>query len=231
MHRRHPGEAQAEDVQCQDHGHYKAIWTCTFRCVCTILHAQLRRPLLLHTSHRRLHMLDICSYPSRYEVKIVHFSLPLISGPSWLLGIQSEMIWVGWSPRSIRQPDHSTGARCSWKDIWAMSSLHSPEEWCCLMHDPWHHRESTIYDAWLGWAACLLGGKINTAVYNWQQTPNTGLTKRDDGDGYQAPYPTPSKMLHAFGNASHDNDDKEILYQAPLHHLLRFGCDASPPIT
>ena len=74
------------------------------------------------------------------------------------------------------------------------------------------------------------GEAVNTAVYLGQQTPNEGLTKRDDRDGNQAPYPTPNEMLHAFGKPSHDNDGTKISYKAPLHQLLRFGCDASRPI-
>jgi hypothetical protein len=71
------------------------------------------------------------------------------------------------------------------------------------------------------------GEAVNTAVYLHQQTPNEGLTKRDDRDGYQAPYPTPYEMLQAFGKPSHNNDGNEISYKAPLHHLRRFGCYAS----
>jgi hypothetical protein len=71
------------------------------------------------------------------------------------------------------------------------------------------------------------GEAVNTAVYLHQRTPNEGLTKRDDRDGYQAPYPTPYEMLQAFGKPSHNNDGNEISYKAPLHHLRRFGCYAS----
>jgi len=70
------------------------------------------------------------------------------------------------------------------------------------------------------------GEAVNTAVYLHQQTPKEGLTKRDDGDGYQAPYPTPYEMLHAFGKPSHNNSNK-ISYKAPLDHLRRFSCYAS----
>jgi len=51
--------------------------------------------------------------------------------------------------------------------------------------------------------------------------------KRHDRDGYQTPYPTPYKMVQAFGKPSHDNDGNEISYKAPLHHLRRYGCYAS----
>ena len=71
------------------------------------------------------------------------------------------------------------------------------------------------------------GEAVNTAAYIHQRTPNEGLTKRDDHDGYQAPSPTPYEMLQSFGKPSHDNDGNEISYQAPLHHLRRFGCYAS----
>jgi hypothetical protein len=67
------------------------------------------------------------------------------------------------------------------------------------------------------------GEAVNTAVYLHQRTPNEGLTKRHDHNGYQAPYPTPYEMLQAFGKPTHDNDGKEISYKAPLHHLRRFG--------
>ena len=64
-------------------------------------------------------------------------------------------------------------------------------------------------------------------VYLHQRTANEGLTKRDDRDGYQAPYSTPYEMLHAFGKPSHYDDGNEISYNAPLHPHRRFGCYAS----
>jgi len=70
------------------------------------------------------------------------------------------------------------------------------------------------------------GEAVNTAVYLHQRTPNKGQTKRDDRDGYQAPYPTPYEMLQAFGKSSHDNDGNEMSYNPPLHHLRQFGCYA-----
>jgi hypothetical protein len=71
------------------------------------------------------------------------------------------------------------------------------------------------------------GEAVNTAVYLHQQTPNEGLTKRDDREGYQASYPTPYEMLQAFRKPSHNNGGKEISYKALLHRLQRFGCYAS----
>jgi hypothetical protein len=71
------------------------------------------------------------------------------------------------------------------------------------------------------------GEAVNTAVGLHQRTPNEGLTKRDDRDGYKAPCSTPYEMLHAFGKPSHNNDFNEISYKAPLHHLRQFGCNAS----
>ena len=71
------------------------------------------------------------------------------------------------------------------------------------------------------------GEAVNTAVYLHQRTPNEGLTKRDNRDGYQEPYPTPFKMLQAVGKPSHDNDGNEIVYKTPLHHIRLFGCYAS----
>jgi len=68
------------------------------------------------------------------------------------------------------------------------------------------------------------GEAVNTAVYLHQQTPNEGLTKRDDHDSYQARYPTPYEMLQAFDKPSHDSDGSEISYTAPFHHLRQFGC-------
>jgi hypothetical protein len=70
------------------------------------------------------------------------------------------------------------------------------------------------------------GKAINTGVYLHQSSPNEGL-KRNDRDGYQAPYETPYEMLHGFGKMTHDADSNEISYQASLHILRRFGCYAS----
>ena len=70
------------------------------------------------------------------------------------------------------------------------------------------------------------GEAIDTTVYLHQRSPNEGL-KRNDRDGYPAWYKTPYKMLHAFGKLTHDAAGNEILYQASLHNLRRFGCYAS----
>jgi len=71
------------------------------------------------------------------------------------------------------------------------------------------------------------GETVNTAVYLHQRLPNEGLKRKNDRDGYQAPYETPYEMLHGFGKPTHDADGNEILYQASLHNLRRFGCYAS----
>jgi len=76
------------------------------------------------------------------------------------------------------------------------------------------------------------GEAVNTAVYLHQRMPNEGLTRRDDRDGFKAPYDTPYKMLHSHGNLEFDtplNDPtcKKINYKAPLHHPRRFGCYAT----
>jgi len=60
------------------------------------------------------------------------------------------------------------------------------------------------------------GEAVNTTVYLHQQTPNEGQTKRDDRDGYIAPYPTPYEMLHAIGKPSHNNDLVQSPSQSPL---------------
>jgi len=71
------------------------------------------------------------------------------------------------------------------------------------------------------------GEAVNTAVYLHQRSPNEGLKRRNDRDGYQAPYETPYEMLHGFGKPTHDADGNEISYKASLHNLRRFGCYAS----
>jgi hypothetical protein len=62
--------------------------------------------------------------------------------------------------------------------------------------------------------------------------PKEGLTRRDDRDGFKAPYDTPYEMLHSYGRPEFDKplDDPtsmRINYKALLHHLRRFGCYAS----
>jgi len=71
------------------------------------------------------------------------------------------------------------------------------------------------------------GEAVNTAVYLHQQSPNEGLTIRDDRDGYKAPYETPYEMLHAFGKPAHDKAGNKISYKAPIHHLRQFCCYVS----
>ena len=70
------------------------------------------------------------------------------------------------------------------------------------------------------------GDAVITAVYHYQRTPNNGLTKWDDCNGYQAPYQTPYEMLQAFGKLSHNTESNEISKKAPLHPLRRFRCYA-----
>jgi len=71
------------------------------------------------------------------------------------------------------------------------------------------------------------GEAVNTAVYLHQKSPNEGLKRKNDCDGYQAPYETPYKMLHGFGKPTHDADGNKISCQATLHNLRQFGCYAS----
>jgi hypothetical protein len=70
------------------------------------------------------------------------------------------------------------------------------------------------------------GEAVNTAVYLHQRSPNEGL-KRNYREGYQAMYETPYKILHGFGQPTHDADGNEISYKASLHNVCRFGCYAS----
>jgi hypothetical protein len=54
------------------------------------------------------------------------------------------------------------------------------------------------------------GEAINTAVYLHQGMPNEGLTKRDDRDGYKAPYETPYEMLHSYTKSEFDSEGNKI---------------------
>jgi hypothetical protein len=71
------------------------------------------------------------------------------------------------------------------------------------------------------------GEAVNTAVYFHQRTTNKGLTKRDDRDGYHAPYPTPYKILQASGKPSHN-----IIAMKSRTKLLSttFGDSAATPV-
>jgi hypothetical protein len=71
------------------------------------------------------------------------------------------------------------------------------------------------------------GEAVNTAVYLHQRSPNEGLKRNNDHDGYQAPYETPYEMRHGFGKPTHDAEGNKISYQASLHNLRRFRCYAS----
>ena len=48
------------------------------------------------------------------------------------------------------------------------------------------------------------GEAINTAVYLHQRMPKEVLTKRDNCEGYKAPYETPYEMLHAYDKPEYD---------------------------
>jgi len=48
--------------------------------------------------------------------------------------------------------------------------------------------------------------------------------KRNDRDGYKAPYTTPYEMLHGFGKLTHDADRTKILSQSCFPKVRRFGC-------
>jgi len=71
------------------------------------------------------------------------------------------------------------------------------------------------------------GEAVNTAVYLHQRSLNEGLKRKNDRDGYQAPYETLYKMLLGFGKPTHNADGNKISYQASLHNLCRLGCYAS----
>jgi hypothetical protein len=47
------------------------------------------------------------------------------------------------------------------------------------------------------------GEAITTAVYLHQHLPNKGLSKRDDHNGYKAPYETLYKMLHSYDQSEY----------------------------
>jgi hypothetical protein len=67
---------------------------------------------------------------------------------------------------------------------------------------------------------------VNTTVYLHQRSPNEGLVRKNDRDGYQAPYESPYEMLHRFGNPADNADGNKISHQASLLNLHRFGCYA-----
>jgi hypothetical protein len=54
------------------------------------------------------------------------------------------------------------------------------------------------------------GEAVNTAVYLHQRSLNE-CVKRNDRDGYEAPYEMPYEMLHGFGKPTHDADSNNIL--------------------
>jgi len=54
------------------------------------------------------------------------------------------------------------------------------------------------------------GEAVYTAVYLHQQWLIEVLTKRDDRDDNEAPYPTAYEILHAVGKLSHNIDGNEI---------------------
>ena len=52
------------------------------------------------------------------------------------------------------------------------------------------------------------------AVYLHRCSPNNGLTKRDDRDGYRAPYDTPYEMRQIYGKPAIDKDGNAVSYKA-----------------
>jgi len=56
----------------------------------------------------------------------------------------------------------------------------------------------------------LWGEAVNTGVYLHHRPPNEGLKRKNDRDGYQAPYETLYEMVRAFGNPTHDADRNKI---------------------
>ena len=64
------------------------------------------------------------------------------------------------------------------------------------------------------------GEAVKTANYLHRLTPTNGLIKRDDRDGYKAPYNTPYEMLHAYGKPKHDAEAQQQIQpeiEARLH--------------
>jgi len=75
------------------------------------------------------------------------------------------------------------------------------------------------------------GEVVNTAVYLHQRSPNEGLNRKTDRDGYQVPYNMPHEELHRFGEYMPDADGNNILFEGTLRNLGRFGCYAPRHIT
>jgi hypothetical protein len=61
----HSGQAQAEQYQCQNHTHYRAIPTYAFSGVWTMLHTCVHRVSLLYPFHLQLHALHLDLVPPR----------------------------------------------------------------------------------------------------------------------------------------------------------------------
>ena len=66
------------------------------------------------------------------------------------------------------------------------------------------------------------GEAVFTAVYLHRRSPNNGLIKRDDRDGYKAPYETPYEMLQAYGKPAIDRTAMRSHSKLPSN--LRFSC-------
>ena len=58
------------------------------------------------------------------------------------------------------------------------------------------------------------GEAVFTAVYLRRCSPNNGLIKRDDRDGYRALYDTPYEMLQIYGKPAIDKDGNAVSYKA-----------------
>jgi len=54
------------------------------------------------------------------------------------------------------------------------------------------------------------GEAVNTAVYLHHRSPNEGVKRKNDCNGYQVPYEMAYEMLHGFGKPTHDADSNEM---------------------
>ena len=77
----------------------------------------------------------------------------------------------------------------------------------------------------------IWGEAVNTAVYLHQRSPNEGLKRKNDRNGYQELYEMPHDMLHGFVKPTPDADSNMILYQGILNNLHWFGSYGSRLIT
>lgn len=94
VHSLHSSQVQTQGHESASQAHYKALWTCTFRCVLSLVYTALLRQSVIYIIHWQLHKVHIHMAAPKSEIRFLHLRLLVISATSRCNGIWDHLILV-----------------------------------------------------------------------------------------------------------------------------------------